>query len=241
MQRFPRHNPRAEKAFLASLPAKEATQIAGSFEKRQRILEGKESLEGIYNQGKDELYKWSRVGDVGQDALMTATKTGANVSNAYEVAKAGGKHAPWYKQQLDLGHRQLQKGIQSIENQIADHQSWIDNPQRKVKDWAARAPRYQAGLLKKWRQDIARQKEQVEILKGVFKEKGCQLPRPLGRSLCKQARLTRVSGLCRYVSNRSLRPTPECVFSSGHWKGGIMQAQGKTLKVSSAAQAGAGY
>jgi peptidoglycan hydrolase CwlO-like protein len=156
---------------LRTLPAKEAAQVAGSVEKRQRTLEDKETLESIYNEGKDELYRWKRVGDVGQNALTTATKTGDDVSNAYEIAKAGGKHAPWYKQQLDLGYRQLQKGIQSIEKQIADHESWIADPQKKVKDWTVRDPRYQAGLLKKWQQDIARQKEQVEILKGVFKEK----------------------------------------------------------------------
>lgn len=93
------------------------------------------------------------------------------MSNAYEVAKAGGKHAPWYEQQLELGYRQLKKGIKSIEKQIADHESWIADPQKKVEDWADRDPRYQAGLLKKWQQDITRQKEQVEILKGVLKEK----------------------------------------------------------------------
>ena len=95
----------------------------------------------------------------------------AVVSNAYEVAKAGSKHAPWYEQQLELGYRQLKKGIKSIEKQIADHESWIADPQKKVEDWADRDPRYQAGLLKKWQQDITRQKEQVEILKGVLKEK----------------------------------------------------------------------
>ena len=94
------------------------------------------------------------------------------MSNAYELAKSGGKHSPWYKQQLDLGYRQLQKGIESIQKQIADHESWVAEPQKKVKDWFIRDPRYQAGLLNKWQQDIMRQREQVEILKGVFKEKG---------------------------------------------------------------------
>ncbi len=113
--------------------------------------------------------KLKRLGSI---LLATSNPIEAVVSNAYEVAKAGGKHAPWYKQQLDLGYRQLEKGIQSIEKQIADHESWIADPQKKVKDWTDRDPRYQAGLLKKWQQDIARQKEQVEILKGVLKEKG---------------------------------------------------------------------
>ncbi len=68
----PRFNPNAERTFLATLPAKEAAQVAGSFEKRRRILEDKESLEDLYNAGKDDLYKWRRVGDfggVGTDSL----------------------------------------------------------------------------------------------------------------------------------------------------------------------------
>lgn len=60
----PKFNPNAERTFLATLPAKEAAQVAGSFEKRRRILEDKETLESIYNEGKDELYQWRRMGDV---------------------------------------------------------------------------------------------------------------------------------------------------------------------------------
>jgi len=60
----PKFNPNAERTFLRTLPAKEAAQVAGSFEKRRCILEDKESLEGIYNEGKDELYKWRRMGDI---------------------------------------------------------------------------------------------------------------------------------------------------------------------------------
>jgi len=59
----PHFNPDAERAFLQSLPAKEARDVAGSWEKRRRILEDGESMEGIYNQGKDDLYKWRRVGE----------------------------------------------------------------------------------------------------------------------------------------------------------------------------------
>ena len=66
----PKFNPNAERTFLATLPAKEAAQVAGSFEKRRRILEDNASLEDLYNAGKDELYQWKRVGDFGQDTRM---------------------------------------------------------------------------------------------------------------------------------------------------------------------------
>ncbi len=65
---FPDKSPKeragAERAYLRSLPAKDARDIAGSWEKRRRVLEDGESLEEIYNEGKDPLYQWKRVGDV---------------------------------------------------------------------------------------------------------------------------------------------------------------------------------
>lgn len=75
----PKFNPNAERTFLRTLPAKEAAQVAGSFEKRRRILEDKETLEGIYNEGKDELYRWKRVGEVGQDRRMNTTPSVADI------------------------------------------------------------------------------------------------------------------------------------------------------------------
>lgn len=61
----PRFNPKAERAFLANLPAKEARAVAGSWEKRRRVLEDGDTLEAIYNEGQDELYKWKRLGQFG--------------------------------------------------------------------------------------------------------------------------------------------------------------------------------
>lgn len=61
-ERPPRFNPKAEQAYLRSLPAKEARDVAGSYAKLARA-KGGESLEAIYNEGKDDLYKWKRVGD----------------------------------------------------------------------------------------------------------------------------------------------------------------------------------
>ena len=43
--------------------AEVARDIAGSWEKRRRVLEDGDSLEAIYNEGKDELYQWKRIGN----------------------------------------------------------------------------------------------------------------------------------------------------------------------------------
>jgi predicted transcriptional regulator len=59
----PKERPGAERAYLRSLPTKEGRDIAGSYEKRRRVLEDGDSLETIYNEGKDPLYKWKRLGN----------------------------------------------------------------------------------------------------------------------------------------------------------------------------------
>lgn len=59
----PRFDPKAERTFLASLPPNEARQVAGSVDKLKRALAGDATLEEIYNEGKDPLYQWQRLGD----------------------------------------------------------------------------------------------------------------------------------------------------------------------------------
>src|SRR5574343_859440 len=58
----PRFNPKAEQAIRARLPPKEARDIAGSWAKLARA-KGGETLEKIYNDGKDPLYRWKKLGE----------------------------------------------------------------------------------------------------------------------------------------------------------------------------------
>ncbi len=97
----PRFNPNAERTFLATLPAKEAAQVAGSFEKRRRILEDKESLEGIYNAGKDELYQWKKIGDI---EAMPAFIRSSTVQQAEREALRLGVKSADYQQRLDIAN-----------------------------------------------------------------------------------------------------------------------------------------
>lgn len=69
-KRQPKELSGVERAYLRNLPAKDARDIAGSWEKRRRVLKDGEPLEDIYNEGKDPLYQWRRMGEVGQDGLI---------------------------------------------------------------------------------------------------------------------------------------------------------------------------
>lgn len=59
----PAFDPKAERAFLRSLPPDEARRVAGSRDKLERALKG-ETLESIHNAGADPLYRWRRLGDL---------------------------------------------------------------------------------------------------------------------------------------------------------------------------------
>ena len=94
------------------------------------------------------------------------------MADAYEIAKAGGRHGQWLAEQRALGVRQLESAARSIEKQLGFHEGWIADPSSKVHDWVLRDARYREGLLRKWQQDIDRQREQIAIVRGVLREKG---------------------------------------------------------------------
>ena len=95
----------------------------------------------------------------------------AGMGKAYQAAKAGGAHQGWYKERLGDGPVQLAKSLRSFAQQADMHQGWLADPASKVPDWELKDARYQRGLLAKWRQDIRRHHEQIDIILGVLKEK----------------------------------------------------------------------
>lgn len=104
-------------------------------------------------------------------ALAYEIASGSPVAarGAFEVAKAGGKHVGFLRNYVGRTPAEIQKAIASIEKQIADHRPWIANPQSKIPNFGSLDPRQQAALVNsKWPGDIARQKEQLEILRGLL-------------------------------------------------------------------------
>jgi len=130
------------------------------------VLAG-ESVENLYNEGKDLLYQWKRVGDI---LTATGNPIEATVSNTYEVAKAeGAPHHGWLKQYEKLPDHLIQKSIRSIQKQIQEHEAWIKNPTLKLGDVNQVDPRALSDYIHhKWPSDIQRQKEQLSILQGIL-------------------------------------------------------------------------
>ena len=95
------------------------------------------------------------------------------VSDAYEIAKAGGKHSNWYKQQLGLPASMLERAIKSFQLLVGRHESWIQNPTAEYPDFYQWDPRRQRNLIEHhWPADIARHRDFIRIIEGILKERG---------------------------------------------------------------------
>jgi RHS repeat-associated protein len=100
-------------------------------------------------------------------------KCAAPVKGAFEIAQEGGKHAGFLNNSIGKPASQLQKGIRSLEKEIADHLDKIANPKKHIPGWDALDPRQKQALLNsKWPGDIARQREQLDILQGLLRRLG---------------------------------------------------------------------
>lgn len=160
--------PNAARAFLKALPAAEARQVMGGQERLRRVLEDGDSVEDVVDTNVDPLYHARRMGDILTSA--SATQAGAPVSDAYEVAKAGGPHHGWMEKQRKLPAAKLLKSIRSLERQIARHQRWIDDPYSKIPvDTPTDEAKYY--VTTKWPGDIARQRQHIDIIRGVLHER----------------------------------------------------------------------
>jgi RHS repeat-associated protein len=93
----------------------------------------------------------------------------AEAGGAYGTALSGGRHAGFLANYAGKPTAQIERGITSIEKQIAEHQAKIANPGRYIDDWESLDPRQQQALVnRKWPGDIARQQEQLDILRGIL-------------------------------------------------------------------------
>ncbi|HRK67137.1 MAG TPA: RHS repeat-associated core domain-containing protein, partial [Hyphomonas sp.] len=106
---------------------------------------------------------------------MAAAALPQRVSAAYKIAAEGGKHAGFLRNYSSKSIRELERGIKNISKEISSHYSKIKNPEKYVSEWGKRSDQYKKGVVEKWKKDIARQKEQRDILKDIKKLKESEL------------------------------------------------------------------
>lgn len=91
--------------------------------------------------------------------------------SAYSIAQLPGHpHHGWLKRQRSLPTVKLRKSIRSFRKLIARHEAWIEDPYLKFpRDADLEEVRYHQGV--KWPSDIARHREQINILEGIIHER----------------------------------------------------------------------
>jgi ankyrin repeat protein/preprotein translocase subunit SecA len=103
------------------------------------------------------------------------------VANAYEIAKAGGKHAGCLKSHINLPDVSLERGIRSFQQQIDKHKLLIKDPQHYLEvfnkteghlPWHQMPSGRRTTLLKeKWPLEIKKFEEQKQILEHILKNR----------------------------------------------------------------------
>jgi hypothetical protein len=92
--------------------------------------------------------------------------------SAFDIAKQGGKHSGWLKTISGWTRGQIESSIRSYKELIDVHTRALTDPKSKIPDWDTLDPRQQRAILdKEWPSQIARQKEQLEILEELLKNK----------------------------------------------------------------------
>ncbi len=118
--------------------------------------------------GNATLYQWRRVGDILTAA--GATTAGGAVSNAYEVAKGGGRHHGVYTRYLNQRAPEIEKSIRSFAKRIKEHQDKIDQPMDYVRsDITEQHLAHLVSVL--WPEEIMDFEMKIEIMNGILQER----------------------------------------------------------------------
>jgi hypothetical protein len=91
--------------------------------------------------------------------------------SAYEIARAGGRHAGLLRVYQGKGTAEIQRALRSYERQIELHRQKLANPEQVIADWHQRHFHVQRGLLWHWQEDLARNQELAEVMRGILQER----------------------------------------------------------------------
>ncbi len=94
--------------------------------------------------------------------------------NAYEIAKAGGRHAGLLQIYQGKSAGEIERALRSYERQVDLHRQKLMNPKQFVRDWARKSAHVREGLLRHWQEDLTRNQELAEVMRGLLHERDIQ-------------------------------------------------------------------
>ena len=115
-----------------------------------------------------------KMGDIKGALHYNTGARGAMVQGeAYEIARAGGRHGAFYQIYVRRRSEEIRRGIRSLERRIQEHEEKIRHPEQGVRGFAQLDSRQQCALIEsKWPADMKRLQEQKDILEGILWERG---------------------------------------------------------------------
>ncbi len=162
-----RLHPGASQDYLRSLDEREAARVMGSKARLQAVLQGKDPL-AVWNTNTDPMYRVRLVGDVAKAAGLGVD---GGMSDAYNIAKNGGKHSGFLKLWEGKDKKSIQKSLDSLQGQIDVHLDKIANPDKYFTE-AVSQQRRECLTKRHWPKEIRTFQAQHDILNALLKEKG---------------------------------------------------------------------
>jgi hypothetical protein len=95
--------------------------------------------------------------------------------NAYAIARAGGRHAGLLRIYKRKSAAEIQRALRSYERQVELHRQKMLSPEQFVEDWGTLRFHVQSGLLRHWQEDMVRNQELAEIMRGLLRARGVEL------------------------------------------------------------------
>ncbi len=160
----------ALEVLVESVELEKRTSIGKSIQAAQKSTTLAEELT-YTTQEVQQLKQAERLENVANNVFENSTVKPP--SEAYLIAKNGGKHSPLISQYIGKTSKEIQKGIKSYEKQIAIHQEKIRDPSAHIPGWDKLDPRRQDALInRRWPAEIQCYTEQRDVLQSILDQRG---------------------------------------------------------------------
>ncbi|MEJ5345154.1 MAG: hypothetical protein WHS83_09610, partial [Chloroflexus sp.] len=97
---------------------------------------------------------------------------GKSLPAAYEIAKAGGRHAGVLKNYFSRRSAEIERALRSLERQAALHRDKLANPAQYAEEWETMTAKDREDLLRYWHKEATNYAEQADVLRGLLMERG---------------------------------------------------------------------
>ncbi len=104
--------------------------------------------------------------------LLVGSGSSSSLNSAYEEARSGGRHSGSYENYRNRSTSEIEKARKSYLDNVRIHENKLLDPVSAVDNWGLLSELEQVGLLKKWRDDLIRNQELADIIRGILSARG---------------------------------------------------------------------